>query len=103
MTCTEQSDRVSVKSTNTVKALLTESIGTCYKRSLIHTAVMTAINISGNIPKTVNICILFFDALNTEAHKVVILDRLAKLAAPSEVMMIFVTTNVLEPVVPEPF
>jgi hypothetical protein len=92
-----------VKSTITAQALLTASIATCDKRSLIHTSVMEAINTSDNIPKTVNICIRFFDALNTEAHNVVILDRLATLAAPREVMLIFVPMIVLEPVVPETF
>jgi hypothetical protein len=64
---------------------------------------MAAINTLDNIPKAVNICILFFDALNTEAQNVVNLARIAKLAAPSEVMTIFVSTIVLETVVPEPF
>ena len=36
-------------------------------------------------------------------HNVVILDRLAKLPALSEIMMIFVLITVLEPAVPEHF
>ena len=84
VTCTGQPVRVSVKSTNTVEHSLTVSIGTSDKRSLIHTAVMAAIYTLDNVPKTVNICILFFDALNAEGHNVVILDRIAKLAAPSD-------------------
>ena len=102
MTCTEQPVRVPVKSRNTVQALCTISIGTCDERSLILTTVMAAINTLTKIPKTVNICVLFSDALNTEAYNVVILDILAKLAAPSEVRMMCVPVIVLQ-VVPETF
>jgi hypothetical protein len=63
---------------------------------------MAAINTLTNIPKTVNIGVLFLDALNTEVHNVFILDRLAKLAPQSEVMMIHILMIVLEQAVPEP-
>jgi len=64
---------------------------------------MTAINTLTKTPKTVNICILFFDALNTEVHNVGILDRLAKLAALIEFRMMCVAVIVLEQLVPERF